>query len=467
MTETHDMTDLLVVGAGPTGLAAAADALRHGLTVRIVERRADRAMISKALVLHARTMEVLELLGASEELVERGQRFRALHVHTHPGRSRRTIDLLNRSWGDTRYPYWLSVPQYETEQVLQQVVERAGGSVDWSTELVDLDAGTEHVDATLRGPDGKLQTHRARYLLGCDGGRSATRERVGIELDRKDLGVTFALTDVLTTVDLAGDEGHMVFADDGLLLVVPMPKPGLWRLIAQVGNDTPELDASAWETLVQERLGISLGITEQGWSSQFRLSAGMADSLRSGRVFLLGDAAHVHSPVGGQGLNTGIQDAHNLVWKLALAAEGTLSDTDREALLDTYEEERRPIAHAMVRATSLATRVITKNHPILRWIRRTMASLLLRSETVKDNLGRGVGMLDLDTAGAPRLPNPMLGDGDGTRAYDRVQPLRPMRLQMGAKELTVRPDRVAAPVGTWPVLDQLSTSNPLSLEVSP
>ena len=464
MDQTHGMTDLLVVGAGPTGLAAAADALRHGLTVRIVERRADRAMISKALVLHARTMEALELLGAADKLVECGQRFRALHVHTHPGRTPSTIDLLDRSWGDTRYPYWLSTPQYETEQVLQKVVEDAGGAVHWSTELIDLDAGSEHVDATLRGPDGELQVHRARYLLGCDGGRSATRERVGIELDRRDLGVSFALTDVYTTADLAGDEGHVVFADDGLLLVVPMPEPGLWRLIAQVEHDTDELDAVAWEALVQARMGISLGITDQGWFSQFELCSGVASSLRSGRVFLLGDAAHVHSPVGGQGLNTGIQDAHNLIWKLALAQQGALSDAEREALLDSYEEERHPIATAMVRATDRATRALTQNHPVLRGLRRMVASLLLRIKAVKDRLGRGVGMLDLDTAGARRLPNPELGQG--TRLYDRVHPRRPMRLHLGEKELTVRPDRVAAPVGTWPPLDRLSTSNPLSVEVT-
>lgn len=457
-------TDLLVVGAGPTGLAAACEARRHGLTVRVVERLASRAPHSKALVLHARTLEALELLDCAAPLVERGQRFRALHIHTRPGRTPTTVDLLHRAWGDTRYPFWLSIPQYETEQVLEDRAAELGVPVHWSTELTGLQTADDHVLATLRGPDGDVQTHRARWVLGCDGGRSPTRGFVGVEMARQDLGVSFALTDVHTTSTLPEDEGHMVWADQGLLLVVPMTEPGVWRLIAHVDPEAPPLDAAGWEELVRARSGIALGITSQGWDSRFRLSSGVASTLRAGRVFLLGDAAHVHSPVGGQGLNTGIQDAQNLVWKLALVEHEGLSGEARDALLDTYERERHPNAVAMVRATSLATRLITSRSRVLLAIRRLVGGLLLGTRRVQDRFGRGVGMLDLRTGPGARLPDPE--EGDGTRRYTRVRPVRPLRLRDGARELLVRPDRVAAEVGTWPLLDALADTTPTLEEPS-
>jgi 2-polyprenyl-6-methoxyphenol hydroxylase-like FAD-dependent oxidoreductase len=450
MSPTH--TDLLIIGAGPTGLTAAAQALQAGLRVRLVERRAERARRSKALVLHARTMEALELLGCAAPLVARGARFRALHIHTHPGRHRSTVDLLDRAWGDTEYPYWLSVPQYETEQVLEARVGALGGTLEWSTALTGLVQHDDHVEATLEGPDG-TERHRARWVLGCDGGRSTTRELAGLRMERTELGVTFALADVHTTTDLPGDEGHMVFADAGVLLIVPMPEAGVWRLIAHVDPDAPALDAAGWQALVRARSGFDLGITGAGWRSRFALSSGVAPRLREGRVFLLGDAAHVHSPVGGQGLNTGIQDAQNLVWKLALAAEGALAPAQSAALIDSYAEERHPIATAMVRATERATRLLTLRSPLLRAVRRNAARLLLRSARLKNLLGRGVGMLDLRTAGHARLPNPTLGSG--RRLYGAVRPSRPVRLQLEDRALVVRPDRVAAPPGTWPVLDTL------------
>lgn len=454
MDDIPDPIDVLVVGAGPTGLAAAADALRLGLTVEIVERRPERAPYSKALVVHARTMEVLDLLGCADDLLARGQRFRALHVHTRPGRRRHTIDLVNRRWGDTRYPFWLSVPQYETERVLEARVAAAGVDVAWSTELIALEPHPDHVDATVRRPDGTTRRIQARWVLGCDGGRSTARDLAGLTLDRRDLGVSFALADVHTTSDLPGDEGHMVWSDEGLLLIVPMPEPGVWRLIAHADDDLPSLTARTWDDLVARRAGWSLGITEMGWSSRFRLSSGTAARLRAGRVFLLGDAAHVHSPVGGQGLNTGIQDAHNLMWKLAIVASGRLSATDAEALIDTYEAERHPIVSAMVRITSLATRFLTvRLRPVLA-VRRAVAGVLLRIRRVKDRLGRGVGMLDLKTGGAIRLPDPEVAPG--VRRYDRVRPTHPTLLQLDGTPWLVRPDRVTAPEGTWPSLDAIA-----------
>lgn len=440
-TRPAEKTDLLVVGAGPTGLAAACDALRHGLSVRVVERRPSRAEHSKALVLHARTLEVLEVMGCAEALVAAGQRFRALHVRTATDATPVRVDLEQRRWGDTKYPFWLSLPQYETERILERRLEALGGAIDWGTELTSLVDGPGGVAVTLSSERG-LQTHHARWVLGCDGGRSLTRDLLGVALPREELDLTFALADVHTRCALVEDEGHVVMTADGVLLIVPMPERGLWRLIAQVPRDAALDDPAAWNALVLERAGLDLGVHRLGWSSRFTLTSGVAARFRKGNVFLLGDAAHVHSPVGGQGLNTGVQDAHNLVWKLALHRRAALDEAAREALLESYEQERRPTALAMVGTTATATRLLTLRSPVARWLRSRAAWLALRLPFVQDRLARGVGMLDLLTDGQPRLPNPELGGG--ARLHDRVHALLPTALRWQGQELLVRPDRVLA-----------------------
>lgn len=449
MKSAHD-TDLLVVGAGPTGLAAACDAARYGLSVRVIERRDRRAEHSKALVVHARTMEVFERLGCAADVLSRGQRFRALNVHTRPGRARTRVDLLERRWGDTRYPFWLSTPQYEVERALERRLADVGGRIDWSTELDALTQSEDGTCARVRGPGGEVREHRARWVLGCDGGRSTTRDLINVTLHRRALGVSFALADVTTASALPEDEGHMVWADEGLLLIVPMPEAGVWRLIAQVDPSTPALDAAGWDAMVKRRAVIDLAVRAMGWSSRFELSSGVSERMRRGRVFLLGDAAHVHSPVGGQGLNTGVQDAHNLVWKLALLDRAPLDAAAREALLDSYEAERHPIAVNMVTNTTRATRLITSRNPVLLALRRAVAPRALGFARIADRLGRGVGMLDLPTAGRPRLPNPALSSGD--RLHDRVDPLYPTQLHWNGRRFLVRPDRVVAPDGALPHL---------------
>ncbi|MFZ5438814.1 MAG: FAD-dependent monooxygenase [Myxococcota bacterium] len=434
-------TDLLIVGGGPTGLAAGCDALRHGLSVRLVEKKPRRGLESKALVVHARTMEVFERLGCADEVLAAGQRFRALNVRPAPDAMPIRVDLLARAWGDTRYPFWLSVPQYDVELALERRFLALGGRLEWGTACEDVRQDAEGVEATVGGA-----RHRARWLLACDGGRSTVREQVGLSLPREGLGVTFALTDVWLRSTLAEDEGHVVLTPGGVLLVVPMPAPGQWRLIAQVPPDFDATSREAWAALVRERSGLDVELERLGWSSRFDLTGGVATRFRSGRVFLLGDAAHVHSPVGGQGLNTGVQDAHNLVWKLALGA--SLDAAARETLLDSYEAERRPVAVDMVRMTTLATRVLTVKSPLARAVRGLVGRAVVRTSRFQDQLSRRVGMLDLRVAGMPRLENPELGAG--RRLHDWLHPLRPTALVWRGRRWLVRPDGVVAREGLVP-----------------
>ncbi len=428
--------DVLVVGAGPTGLVAAAEALRHGLSVRIVERKATRGAFSKALVVHARTLEVFATMGIAKEIRAVGAPFTALNTHFADGQRRVRVDLLGLPWGDTAYPFWLSVPQYDTERVLEARLEEFGGAVDWSTSLRELTDHGDHVEAVLQGTKGR-ETVRARWVIGCDGGRSTVREQSGITLSRSRAGATFLLADSKSTSDLVEDEGYLHLTSQGLLLIVPMPEPGRWRLIAHVSpsssrvdDEAPAIDARGLDDIIRERAGIEFGSHDVSWTSQFDLTHGVAVRFRVGRVFLAGDAAHIHSPVGGQGLNTGVQDAHNLMWKIAYARH--LPARQAEDLLDSYDAERRGSAGLMVRGVARMTATMTSRRWLVRRVVGLLAPRVLALHSVQSRLGRGVGMLNLSYAGrgraaqasgaglrvGSRMPNPELRAGG--RLFDRM-----------------------------------------------
>ncbi|MFG2563579.1 FAD-dependent monooxygenase [Streptomyces sp. NPDC048496] len=425
--------DVLIIGAGPTGLAAACEAVRHGLSVRIVDRKPCRSTFSTALVVHARTMEIFETMGVAEEILAEGARFTALNVHTRR-RCPVRVDLLGLPWGDTAYPFWLSIPQYATERVLESHFNQGGGKVEWGVALEEIHDNGAHVKATLEHGNWRREVVRARWLIGCDGGRSRVRTAAGLRLDRSDTGASFVLADVKTTSPLVEDEGHVFLAPEGLLLIVPMPEPLRWRIIAHVPQARQEtsllIDEGFLDDLIRRRSGIEFGSHDIAWTSQFQLSYGLADHYRRGRVFLAGDAAHIHSPVGGQGLNTGVQDAHNLLWKLAAARRAGTATAG--GLLDSYEAERRPVAHAMGRGTARATSALTTRKGVPRALLGLLAPTVLARPSVQARFGRGVGMLDI-TYGSPspaagaaptvdrRMPNPQLRNGG--RLYHRLAPL--------------------------------------------
>ncbi|EST18462.1 FAD-dependent monooxygenase [Streptomyces roseochromogenus] len=427
--------DVLVIGAGPTGLTAACEALRHGLSVRIVDRKPGRSTFSKALVVHARTLEIFETMGVAEQILTEGARFTALNVYTRRRRPVR-VDLLGLPWGDTAYPFWLSIPQYATERVLESHLNQRGGRIEWGVELDEIHSNGNHVTVTLQHGTWRREVTRARWLIGCDGGRSRVRAAAGLRLERSDAGANFVLADVKTTADLVEDEGHVFLAPEGMLLIVPMPEPRRWRIIAhapQAGQDTSLPVGKAFlDDLIRRRSGITFGSHDVTWTSQFQLSHGLADHYRRGRVFLAGDAAHIHSPVGGQGLNTGVQDAHNLLWKLAAARH--MQPGLADSLLDSYEAERRPVAHSMVRQTARATSALTTRTPALRHLLATLAPHLLTRPATQARLGRGVGMLDIGYPNSPlanaapmspgaglRMPNLALRAGG--RLHQRLNPL--------------------------------------------
>ena len=417
---SSEPVDLLVVGAGPTGLTAALEARRLGLSVRIVDRQPARLPRSKALVVHARTMEMFDSLGIAAQLRERGAVFRAMNLHGSAGANGR-IDLQALAWGDTDFPFWLTVPQYDTEQVLEEALAAVGTPIEWGTAFCGLDQQTHAVVAHLQTQDDTFDVH-ARWVLGADGGRSSVRDAIGSRMARENAEATFMLADVFTTCDLAEDEGHFFIHPDGFLVIVPMPAPRQWRIIAHLPRhdaaDPLTIDAEFLDALIADRASVRFGAHDVGWTSRFALTHGVSDLIRNGRVFLAGDAAHVHSPVGGQGLNTGAQDAHALIWRLAIA--DALEPATREALLDSFAIERHQVAETMVGNVRRATTLLTGRSTLARRVFGSLAPRILPRTRLRQVLARPLAGLNvryhdsaLTVAGGGARPanRPAIGGG--------------------------------------------------------
>src|SRR5687767_11212848 len=361
----HPLPIALVVGAGPTGLTLAVELARRGVAFRIIDREVERTKTSRAIGTQARTVEVFRVMGIPESALEPAARPRALRF------AERDRTLARIPFGDGRpgAPPWLiSMDESDTERVLEQRLEQLGGRVERSTELLGFRVGGERVIATLRGPGGTSELE-ARFLVGADGAHSTVRREAGIGFAGAAYPERFLLADLDLEWDLPHDEGHIWIGDDGLVAAVPLPGERRYRVIVPLSpsyaakeyESEAEIAAEA-ETLLGQRTGVTLRrIGDPSWASAFRIQRRQADRYRRGPVFLAGDAAHVHSPVGGQGMNTGIQDAFNLGWKLALAVRGVAAP----GLLDTYQTERHPIARSVLLGTDLGTRLVLARNPLM------------------------------------------------------------------------------------------------------
>jgi 2-polyprenyl-6-methoxyphenol hydroxylase-like FAD-dependent oxidoreductase len=340
-------TDVLVVGAGPAGLAASTALSARGVDHLTVDPRPLGATTSRAAVVHARTLEVLDGIGVADRLVERG-----VVVPTFTVRDRDSV-LVRVGFGDlpTRYPYTLMVPQDVTEAVLAERLTEVGGGVEAGWRLDRLEPGTGHVLATLTTDDGGQATVRARRVVGADGMHSTVRSQAGIAFTGEAYPQSFVLADVRMDWTLPADEVQLFFSPAGLAVVAPLPG-GHHRVVATVDEAPAEPDAAFVAALLHERgPRPPAAVHEVAWGSRFRVHHRLAASYRAGAVFLAGDAAHVHSPAGGQGMNIGIQDAVDLAERLAAG------DTDG------YEAARRPVARDVVALTDRMTRAATLRGP--------------------------------------------------------------------------------------------------------
>ena len=443
-----DSPAVVIVGAGPTGLALAAQLASFGVPFRLVDRALDRVHESRAVGVQARTLELLQPYDLADALVARGNSTASLRFHFENGGSA-GFRLSDFGADDTRFPFILFVSQAETEALLGEHLAARGVAIERGVELVRYDADDDGVDVVLRHGDGTEEQVRTRYLAGCDGAHSTVRRLAAIPFEGDAYEQRFMLGDVEADAPgdvLQRDTLHAFPGRYGIAVFFPLGKPATWRVIAMSTRVSPvalsaehgeerrpmetPLTLEELQRAIDDATGGGVQIRDPAWLARFRLHHRQASHYRAGRAFLVGDAAHIHSPVGAQGMNTGMQDAWNLGWKLALVLRGAA----HTSLLDTYEEERWPVGRALLRGTDrifgLFTRAMSSNAAVA-WLRRVVlphvVPLAIGGERLRTFAFRFVSELgiayrdsSLATEGTPTLSH-------GPRAGERL-PDAPVRV---------------------------------------
>jgi 2-polyprenyl-6-methoxyphenol hydroxylase-like FAD-dependent oxidoreductase len=345
-------TDVLVVGAGPTGLALAATLRKAGVDAIIVDRLPEGQNTSRAAVLHAHTMDVLDRLGAAERLAALGLKLQTFSIRDRD----RTLVRLRFDDLPSRYSYLLMLPQDQTERVLAEVLDEAGGRVWRGAEVTSLTQTPTGVRAAVALSSGRGATILASYVAGADGMKSIVRQAAGIGFSGSTYEDSFVLADVEMEWAPGRDEVALLFSPAGLLVVAPLPHPRRFRIVATLAEAPPQPSIADIQALVDERGPRGGGrVLDVIWGSRFRIHHRVADHYRRDRYLLVGDAAHVHSPAGGQGMNTGLVDACVLGELLADVCSGR-----RDPIaLDQYETLRRPAALSVLTLAGRLTRMAT------------------------------------------------------------------------------------------------------------
>ncbi|MFI5001731.1 MAG: FAD-dependent monooxygenase [Reyranellales bacterium] len=414
-----DNPKVLVAGAGPVGLTLANELVRHGVSVRIVDKAAARTDKSKALVMWSRTLELFDDAGYAKSFLSAG--FPAHGAQISTGKqiiARVTLDSI-----DSRYPYALMIPQSETERVLEERLESAGVKVERTIELTGFAEKGERVEATLAGAGGGTETVAADWLIGCDGAHSTVRHGMGLPFEGSTLQSDWALADGHVSGLEPRDRLHIFWHRDGILAFFPMGGER-WRAIADLGpveGDGRRADPTLEEVqaLVTQRGTPGIAMTNPIWLAAFRINERKVKDYRRGRVFLAGDAAHIHSPAGGQGMNTGMQDAFNLAWKLSLVIDGSA----RAALLDSYSVERSAVGGRVLRNAGRLTDAALLRNPIAQGLRNTVVRFAVGFPQVQHKVANQLSEMDIGYPESPlTVRNGHVGSGpkSGERWPDRL-----------------------------------------------
>lgn len=447
----------LVVGAGPVGLTVAAELARRGVPVGVVDAASGPSTTSKAIGMHARTLELLEGIGVTDTLVDLGVAIRAVRFHD---RGRWVADLTFAGL-PTCYPFALSLGQDVTERVLLDRARELGVDIEWGVRLEDLRDRGDRVEVTLVRADGDREQRAARWVVGCDGAHSTVRRRLDVTFDGTPFPEWFVVADLHIDADLDGQLAHLFLSAAGATAVFPLPEPGLARLATPLAaddasDDPPEVDLAAVERLWASRVGRPARLSDPQWISPFRFHSRLAARYRVGRVLLAGDAAHVHSPVGGQGMNAGMHDAVNLAWKLEAVERGAPDD-----LLDTYGTERRPAAARMLAETRRNAVMVSTDARAGQALRNRVLRTVARVGPIRRRILSHVSMLSVSyepgqmpgavtsswwrrvrkgPAVGDRAPDATVASGDRTvRLFDLLRAPRHVLLCFDAGAAGVRP----------------------------
>jgi 2-polyprenyl-6-methoxyphenol hydroxylase-like FAD-dependent oxidoreductase len=365
MNKTRD-TDVLIVGAGPTGLVLALWLTRLGVRVRIIDKTAEPGTTSRALAVQARTLEFYSQIGLSDAVVAQGRKTIGANMWVAGKRAAHAV-LGEMGEGLSPFPYVLIFPQDEHERLLIERLGEAGIQIERRTELITFKDDGSRVLAELKLPDGSQETCEAAYIGGCDGAHSTVREKLKIGFPGGIYDHLFYVADVEAIGATMNGELHVALDSTDFIVVFPLNGEGRARLVGTVSQEAEERDDElSWSDVNSRVLGwISIDVKRVNWFSTYRVHHRVAAHFREGLAFLLGDAAHIHSPVGGQGMNTGIGDAVNLAWKLAAVLQGRAG----RSLLDSYEPERIAFARRLVATTDRAFTAVTSPGAMARLIR--------------------------------------------------------------------------------------------------
>jgi 2-polyprenyl-6-methoxyphenol hydroxylase-like FAD-dependent oxidoreductase len=432
----RELQCVLVVGAGPTGLTVAAELARQGVPCRVIDRALTASEKSKAIVIQARTLEIFSLMQIADDFVAAGKPLRGVNVYSN---GKRMVSV-HFDELDSAYPYILSLAQPETERILNDSLRRMGVTVERGVELLALSQDAEKATVELRHTDGRLERLRMDWVIGCDGARSTVRRALDIPFEGHTFEQHFLLADVHVESVLPDNEAHVFSQHGDICAVFPMPG-GRYRIIAdnppvEFGDREPTLEEC--QAIVNLRVHTPITLSDPAWTANFRVNSRLVRALRTRRVFLAGDAAHIHSPAGGQGMNTGIQDAVNLAWKLALVCKGK----SHPSLLDSYQAERYPVERAVLRQTDTAFRIAGAGGGIGAFVREHVVPLIGNLKFLQREAARLVSEIGIEYEHSPIVEDHFVPGGPraGDRAPDATARLAPDGREIRVLDLCSRPE---------------------------
>ena len=461
---------VLIAGGGPTGLMAALELKRFGIAVRIVDEAEGPATTSRAMGIQARTLEEMELRGLADEFVRLGNHATGGDIYGDGKRLAR-IDFARI---ESRYNYLLFLSQTETERILREALEAEGAAVEWGVKMAAFAQHPGGVTATLEHADGQLEELNVAYMIDAEGAHSIVRGSLGLDFKGSTFSQNYVLGDVHIDSQLANTDFHIFSSEHGFMGLFPLggsefrmvaTNPSAEQPDAAQSNDAPPT-LEQLQSIYDQRSHVAARLRQMTWSSWFHINSRMVSRLRVGRIFLAGDAAHIHSPAGAQGMNTGIQDAINLGWKLAFVSQAKAA----EELLDTYEQDRLPVMRSIIHRTEGLTEIVGTSSSIMRSFFLHVVPWLASADFVQETATARISQISLNYRNSPisdehfadgsllagdRVPDSSLrpangaGEGEAIRLFSLLNPSRFTLLAANFADPAPALEKISQSISPW------------------